>query len=49
MVRARGLEDKEFEIMSSEEDWEKMDWSIFCQTFKSSRLAELAQLDHLIL
>jgi hypothetical protein len=44
IVRERGLEDKEFGIMSSEEDREKIDWSIFCQTFKYSRSEELDQL-----
>ncbi|OAV98439.1 hypothetical protein PTTG_05533 [Puccinia triticina 1-1 BBBD Race 1] len=39
-----GLEDNEFGAMSTEEDREKIDWSIFCQTFKYPRSEELDQL-----
>ncbi|KAH9443502.1 hypothetical protein Pst134EA_032855 [Puccinia striiformis f. sp. tritici] len=45
VVRERGLEDKEFGVMSSSDDREKIDWSIFCQTFKYlNRTEELDQL-----
>ncbi|EFP86544.2 hypothetical protein PGT21_026348 [Puccinia graminis f. sp. tritici] len=44
IVRGGGLEDKEFGVVSSEEDREKIDWSIFCQTFKYPRSEELDQL-----
>jgi len=44
IVRDRGLDDPEFGMMSSEEDREKIDWSIFCQTYKYSRSDELDQL-----